>query len=197
MPAEDRWGVFFKIEIHGDGWLPGVVQAGNLVELPDTLSTVEGVRLGAGFLVGGGGEHPPEMVVSLLGPLKDGLHGLRFRTRNPNQSMVEQAKQKIRSHALAGLLGTWDYRDADDVVQALELEEGEAPGRPGARVGDIEVVPPRHGGEPGGGVAGHGAPEGGRRPVEGAGIGDLVQRRPRHLTRGKETEHMDPKVQSQ
>ena len=84
MPAEDRWGAFFKIETHGDGWLPGVVQAGNLVELPDTLSTVEGVRLGAGILVGGGGEHPPEMVVSLLGPLKDGLHGLRFRKENSN-----------------------------------------------------------------------------------------------------------------
>lgn len=83
------------------------------------------------------------------------------------------------------------------MVEALELEEGEAPGRPGARVGDIEVVPPRHGGEPGGGVAGHGAPEGGRRPVEGAGVGDLVQRRPGHLIevrRSKKTEHMDPKV---
>lgn len=72
------------IEPHGDARLPGVVRAGDLVEFPDTLGAVEGVRLGAGFLVGGGGEHPPEMVVGLLGPLKDWLHGLRLRTGNWN-----------------------------------------------------------------------------------------------------------------
>jgi hypothetical protein len=83
-------------------------------------------------------------------------------------------------------LGLPTYRDADGVVEALELEEGEAPGRPGARVRDVEVVPPRHGGEPP--VPGNGAPEGGRRPVEGARVGDLVQRRPRsHLTRAHES----------
>jgi hypothetical protein len=79
------------------------------------------------------------------------------------------------------------YREADGLVEALELEEGEAPGRPGARVGDVEVVPPRHGGEPGGGVPGHRAPEGGRQPVEGAGVGDLVQRRPSHLNPRQES----------
>ena len=41
------------------------------------------------------------------------------------------------------------YHDVDDVVEALELEEGEAPRHLGAHVGDVEVVPPRHGGEPG------------------------------------------------
>lgn len=73
------------------------------------------------------------------------------------------------------------YRKADGVVEALELEDGEASGRPGTRVRDVEVVPARHGGEPGGGVPGHGAPECGRRPVEFAGLGDLVQPRPCHL----------------
>jgi hypothetical protein len=78
------------------------------------------------------------------------------------------------------------YRDAYGVVEALELEEGEAPRRPGARVRDVEVVPPRHGGEPP--VPGNGTPEGGWRPVEGARVGDLVQRRPRsHLTRAHES----------
>jgi hypothetical protein len=83
-------------------------------------------------------------------------------------------------------LGLPTYRDADGVVEALELEEGEAPRRPGARVRDVEVVPPRHDGEPP--VPGNGAPEGGWQPVEGARVGDLVQRRPRsHLTRAHES----------
>lgn len=85
------------------------------------------------------------------------------------------------------------YGEADGVVEALELQVSEAPGRPRARVGDVEVVPPRHGGEAGLAVPGHEAPEGRRRPVEGAGVGDLVERRPRHLTHQEKqsTEHMD------
>jgi hypothetical protein len=63
---------------HGDSWLAGVILAGHLVELPDGLGAVERVRLGARRLVGGGGEHPPHVVVGLLGPLKDGLHRLRL-----------------------------------------------------------------------------------------------------------------------
>jgi hypothetical protein len=83
-------------------------------------------------------------------------------------------------------LGLPTYRDAYGVVEALELEEGEAPGCPGARVRDVEVVPPCHGGEPP--VPRNGAPEGGWRPVEVARVGDLVQRRPRnHLTRAHES----------
>lgn len=70
------------------------------------------------------------------------------------------------------------------MVEALELEVGEAPARPGAGVGDVEVVPPRRGGEPGGAVPGHEAPESGRRRVEGPGVGDLLVRRPRHLKYG-------------
>jgi hypothetical protein len=67
------------LEAHGDGWLPGVVGAGNLVELPHAPGAVERVGLGAGLLVGDGGEHPAQMLVALLGPLEDGLHDLRFR----------------------------------------------------------------------------------------------------------------------
>jgi hypothetical protein len=66
------------LEAHGDGWLPGVVGAGDLVELPHAPSAVERVGLGVGLLVGGG-EHPAQMLVALLGPLEDGLHDLRFR----------------------------------------------------------------------------------------------------------------------
>ena len=129
------------------------------------------------------------MVVGLLGPLEDGLHGLRFQAArgtgiNRRPSELRSLRSGSPASELRARLGLATYRDADGVVEALELEEGEAPGRPGARVGDVEVVPPRHDGEPA--VPGNGAPEGGRRPVEGAGISDLVQRRPRHLTRARE-----------
>jgi hypothetical protein len=47
-----------------------------------------------------------------------------------------------------------------------------------SRVGDVQVVPPRRGGGPGGAVlAGHAAPEGGRRWIEGSGADHLVVRR--------------------
>jgi hypothetical protein len=177
-------------EAHGDSWLPSVVGAGDLVELPHAPGAVERVGLGAGLLVGGGGEHPAQMLVALLGPLEDGLHGLHGSvqriTGSWNQSTAERTPDPACRLAMArARLGLPTYRDADGVVEALELEEGEAPGRPGARVRDVEVVPPRHGGEPP--VPGNGAPEGGWRPVEGARVGDLVQRRPRsHLTRAHE-----------
>jgi hypothetical protein len=67
-----------RLEAHWDGWLPGVVGAGDLVELPHAPSAVERVGLDARLLIGGGGEHPTQMPVSLLGPLEDGLHDLRF-----------------------------------------------------------------------------------------------------------------------
>jgi len=169
---------------HRDTWFPGVVCAGDLVELPDALGPVERVGLGAGLLVSGGREHPPHVVVGLLGPLKDGLDRLENtihrHTQREKKSMdfIHPLKDGLRriDRALVS-----SYGESDDVVEALELEVGEAPARPGARVGDVEVVPPRRGGEPGGAVPGHEAPEGGRRRIEGPGVGHLVVRRPCHL----------------
>jgi hypothetical protein len=73
------------------------------------------------------------------------------------------------------------HGESDDTVEALELEVGEAPARPGAGVGDVEVVPPRRGGEPGGAVLGHEAPEGGRRRVESPRVGHRKWRTGRRL----------------
>jgi hypothetical protein len=108
-------------------------------------------------------------------------------TGNWNQSTAERTPDPACRLVMArARLGLPTYRDADGVVEALELEEGEASGRPGARVRDVEVVPPCHDGESP--VPRNGAPEGGWRPVEGARVGDLVQRRPRsHLTRAHES----------
>jgi hypothetical protein len=108
-------------------------------------------------------------------------------TGNWNLSTAERTPDPACRLVMArARLGLPTYRDADGVVEALELEEGEASGRPGARVRDVEVVPPCHDGESP--VPRNGAPEGGWRSVEGARVGDLVQRRPRsHLTRAHES----------
>jgi hypothetical protein len=108
-------------------------------------------------------------------------------TGNWNQSTAERTADPACQLAMArARLGLPTYRDTDGVVEALELEEGEAPGCQGARVRDVEVVPPRHGGEPP--IPRNRAPEGGWRPDEGACVGDLIQRRPcSHLTRAHES----------
>ena len=83
------------VTTHRDAWFPGVVCAGDLVELPDAPGAVEKVRLGARLLVGGGGEHPAQMVVGLLGPLEDRLHGLRFRAARGNG--INRRPSELRS----------------------------------------------------------------------------------------------------
>ena len=88
---------------HRDTWFPGVVCAGDLVELPDALGPVERVGLGAGLLVGGGGEHPAQMVVGLLGPLEDRLHGLRFRVARGNGINRRPSELRRRRRARARL----------------------------------------------------------------------------------------------
>jgi hypothetical protein len=169
------------VTTHRDAWFPGVFCAGDLVKLPDALGSIDRVGLGAGLLVSGGREHPPHVVIGLLGPLKDGLHRLenpihKIEEINGFYSSSQSPKMGCKDRALVS-----SYGESDGVIEALELEVSEAPARPGAGVGDVEVVPPRRGGEPGGAVPGHEAPEGGRRRVEGPGVGHLVASRPRHL----------------
>ena len=79
------------VTTHRDAWFPGVVCAGDLVELPYALGSVERVGLGAGLLVSGGREHPPHVVIGLLGPLKDGLH----RLENPIHRHAEREKKSV------------------------------------------------------------------------------------------------------
>jgi len=124
------------------------------------------------------------MVVGLLGPLKDGLHRLQYPRTEREESTIDGFIPPTWAANRAKI----SHGEADGVVEALELEVGEAPARPGAGVGDVEVVPPRRRGEAGGAVPGHEVPEGGRRRVEGPGVGDLVVRRPRHLTHAKHQE---------
>lgn len=79
MSAEKKstLGTRVNTETHRDAWFPGVISAGDLVELPDALGSVDRIGLGAWLLIFGGRKHPSHMIVGLLGPLKDGLHRLQ------------------------------------------------------------------------------------------------------------------------
>lgn len=72
------------------------------------------------------------------------------------------------------------HRDADGVLQSLELQKGETPRGPGTCVGNVKVVPTCFRWELGSGLARDEVPERGFLSLELAVVAHLMQRRFRH-----------------